>query len=277
MKANLKLSALLLVVITLISSCGTKKKLASRGEQNLEGIQRVEEILKHEANPTGFSAKVDVTLKTGGSDISSKGDLRIEAGKAVYLSLQPFLGIEAFRLVVTPEKVLLIDRLKKRFISQNISEYSKYTKGNNPYELIEALFLNRLFALGQSSSASESKAFKKFDFSKQENNVIRLTEEINKNMSYFFDLSADNMLSATGLLTSDETFSIHWNYNNFVTQDTFTLPAMSNILIKIGKKEVGMKIINNKMDFNKKQTIDTEAPAKYEQVTPEDILKSLIK
>ena len=70
---------------------------------------------------TNFTSKVRVTITQEGKDVTTSGNLRMRYGDVIQLTLvDPLLGIaEIGRLELSPDKVLIIDRVNKRYVDTN--------------------------------------------------------------------------------------------------------------------------------------------------------------
>lgn len=265
---------LLMGVMLLSYSCKSKKVAGGREVKDTETMRRVEEVLKHETLPSSYSARAELSVQTGGNNISSKGDLRILPNRAIYLSLQPFLGIELIRIVITPEKLLVIDRTKRRYLSQPIGVLGEFAGGVNPFVYVQSLFLNRMFVLGKESATLSD--FEKFSIVK-ESDAIRLEKSIADKASYSFRINKDNFLAATGVKVADSQIAVDWVYSDFMTVEGVTQPVVSEIRFQMGDKTMKMKIVTPKVEYGKKFTIDDAPPTKYNEVELADLLKSFLK
>ena len=73
---------------------------------------------------TNFTSKVRVTITQEGKDVTTNGNLRMRYGDVIQLTLvDPVLGIaEIGRLELSPDKVLIIDRVNKRYVDTNYED-----------------------------------------------------------------------------------------------------------------------------------------------------------
>lgn len=267
--------ALVGLVLLSVTSCKTKKIPVERGGGDLDANRRIEEVIKYQNTPLSVISRVDVTFRSGRTDLSSKGDLRIIPGEGIYLSLQPFLGIELFRVVITPERVLVIDRTGRRYMAQDLSIVNQLMKTNNPYYYVESLFLNRMFVLGkQQAKASD---FAKFKMARRADNSLTLSDELPRVANYSFTIDNGNMLVNSGATSADEKFSMNWAYSNFISQSNYTLPSQIIITMKYDKTDVTLIVKAPKIDFDREIAIDKSIPSRYDEVKLEQLLKTFIR
>lgn len=69
-----------------------------------------------------FSAKADVSLETATDKRSFKAHLRVVRDSAAWLSITPALGIEVARAVLTPDSLLLIDKIHDTYWTGDTAE-----------------------------------------------------------------------------------------------------------------------------------------------------------
>ncbi|MBQ6965270.1 MAG: DUF4292 domain-containing protein [Bacteroidaceae bacterium] len=91
---------------------------------------------------TNFTSKVRVTLKQEGKDITTTGTLRMRYDDVIQITLvDPVLGIaEVGRLELSPDKMLLIDRINKRYVETPYSEFDAFKKNNIDFATIQDFF-----------------------------------------------------------------------------------------------------------------------------------------
>lgn len=104
------------VAISLLAvGCKTSKS-GYKGELR-EIFEYCELLLSRDKESSTFSARSTISIDLGGESLSSKASIIIERERAVQVSVQPFLGIELFRMQLTTDSLLIIDRTKKRYLA----------------------------------------------------------------------------------------------------------------------------------------------------------------
>ena len=91
---------------------------------------------------TNFTSKVKVTITQEGKEITTNGNLRMRYGDVIQLTLvDPLVGIaEIGRLELSPDKVLIIDRVNKRYVDTTYEEFSALKSRNIDYNTIQEFF-----------------------------------------------------------------------------------------------------------------------------------------
>ena len=91
---------------------------------------------------TNITSKVKVTITQDGKDVTTSGNLRMRFGDVIQLTLvDPVLGIaEIGRLELSPDKVLIIDRVNRRYVDTNYEEFSALKSRNIDFNTIQEFF-----------------------------------------------------------------------------------------------------------------------------------------
>src|SRR5574344_343723 len=94
------------------------------------------------ADGTNFTSKVKVTITQDGKKISTNGNLRMRYNDVIQITLvDPLLGIaEVGRMELSPNRVLVIDRINRRYADTNYDEFSALKSRNIDYRSIQDFF-----------------------------------------------------------------------------------------------------------------------------------------
>lgn len=80
--------------------------------------------------------------------MSSRVDMKMVKDSAFQLSVQPFLGIEIFRIELSRDTIKVVDRMNKRYMIENYSNLQGQTPIEFNFYNLQALFTNHLFIPG---------------------------------------------------------------------------------------------------------------------------------
>lgn len=108
------------------------------------------------------SGKVALTLNMEGQkDAKVSATLRLKRGESIQLLVAPLLGIEVARLEITPDGLLAVDRLNKRYVNVSFEELSRLANTDLSFNILQSLFLNELFLPGKVQlDVSDAKSFR---------------------------------------------------------------------------------------------------------------------
>ena len=91
---------------------------------------------------TNFTSKVKVTITQEGKEITTNGNLRMRYDDVIQLTLvDPLVGIaEIGRIELSPNKILIIDRVNKRYVDTTYDEFSAFKTRNIDFPTIQDFF-----------------------------------------------------------------------------------------------------------------------------------------
>ena len=75
--------------------------------------------------------------------------MKMVKDSAFQLSVQPFLGIEIFRIELSRDTIKVVDRMNKRYMIENYSNLQGQTPIEFNFYNLQALFTNHLFIPGE--------------------------------------------------------------------------------------------------------------------------------
>lgn len=89
---------------------------------------------------TYLSSKVKLTIPNKGGTMTVNGTMRLKSGERMQLSLlMPILRTEVVRLDVTPDEVILIDRMGKRYVQATRKELKPFLPRKFDFAHLEKL------------------------------------------------------------------------------------------------------------------------------------------
>ena len=125
-------SAVLLLLMLCMAGCKSAQK-------SLSGSAGIEQ--EHY-----LSSKVQLTVPTKDAVLTVNGTMKLVSGERLQLSfLMPILRTEVARVEITPDDVLLIDRMGKRYVKATRQELKAYLPKKADFTYLEKL----LFAAAQ--------------------------------------------------------------------------------------------------------------------------------
>lgn len=99
-----------------------------------------------------LSSKLQVTIPGGGGSMTAGGTMKLKEGERVQISiLMPLIRTEIARLEVTPDEILLIDRMNKRYVRATREELKEVLPDDVKFSKLEKL----LFAASQPNGKKE--------------------------------------------------------------------------------------------------------------------------
>ncbi|MBS1763922.1 MAG: DUF4292 domain-containing protein [Bacteroidetes bacterium] len=248
----------LVVGLLFFFACKTTRKaekpIVIKSTRNLE--EKGADILLKNIHDSAFygrwiSAKASVNANIDNDKNSFNINLRMCRDSAIWVSVSPLLGIEAIRVLLTPDTVRFLDRLNHEY---KISGYKLINdllnSGNLDFEIIQSILIGNLFAYKKNKFNSvylEEQSYILSTLSKRK--LKRSLEEKDPSKPVIQDFYVDgNTFRIIKLAIDDERIqkSLNTEYSDFQeTSEGFfpfrsvtTLRAEKNIKVEIDYTKV---------------------------------------
>lgn len=262
------------ILLLILAGCKSSKKVGTTETGSAKAHNEFftlmqEQSFKYET----LTARLNVDLKIPGKSVSSRVDLKLVKDSALQLSVQPFLGIEVFRIELTPDSVKVLDRMNKRYVADNYANL----KGQTPIEFnfynLQALFTNHLFLPGHQGIAK--KQYNHFKL-KQAASQAEIKAKDAMGLLYTFMADGEEKLLSTYISEPSDQYSLQWNYSDFRLAEGQPFPMLMDAQVFAdGVSKGGMTLRFSRMQMNVPLKMDFSIPAKYNRITLAQILKSL--
>lgn len=270
MKPNRVILPLLILVMIGISACKTgRKTIRAAEEKDLKSL-----VQEHcETDYQTIEGKLTLRLSNKEKQYSSKGTLRIIKDSAIQLSIQPLFGIEAFRLVVTPDRITCIDRMNQYYFQEETKSLSGDLQSVFNYSVLQSLFTNQLFLLKKSKLKGSD--FNAYSMERKLSGETVLTEKKRSSKaSSLFTFSPANDLIATYIGNEEKTSYVQWEYDEFKTSEKEILfPEEMNIQAFFNNDSAKLSLSLNSVNYDKTVNISDSFSKNYSKITVDQLLK----
>jgi Domain of unknown function (DUF4292) len=127
MKRITKIPVFVFLCVALLTGCKSARTIVAPAEPE---------------TPHYLSSKIQLTVPYKGDKVTMGGSMKMKSEERIQLSVQlPILRTEVARIEITPDEVLLLDRMNKRFVRAGKSELTPLLpKGSNFAKLEKLLF-----------------------------------------------------------------------------------------------------------------------------------------
>ena len=277
MRKRIYLYACLVLLIVLMASCSSTKSLKkSDFIGDLSEMEYLEKVVSNTADWNALTAKMTVDLNLNGKSTGKVGGtLRIKRGEVIQISLAPFLGIEVGRAEISPDGMLVIDRVNKRYVQISFDELRKLTNVNLDFHVLEALFLNEMFLPGKPYLTSRDKSL--FDWDIEQARVI-LSAKKSKMFSYrFFTDAPEGRLMQSRIGLAGSAYALNWIYDKFEPLKESAFPTYMHVSFEGAKKPSDATFQLSRLTLQANWEAHTDVSKKYQKVELDELIKILVK
>lgn len=262
-----------LFLLFLLSGCNTTKRVATveatAAKAHMDFFDSMQQqAFEFKTLAARLSAEVDVP----GKEMSSRVDLKIVKDSALLLSVQPLLGMEVFRVEMTVDSLLIVDRMNRIYCADSYNNL----KGEMPLTFnfynLQALFINHLFIPGEQGVAKEQ--YNRFKL-RQEGVMAEAQIVDPAGLIYTFLADGEEKILSTFITDRSAEYALHWGYADFrlVDQQPFPMLMDARLLID-GVRSGGIKLSFSKLQRDVPVNIRFTVPDKYRRITFTELLKS---
>ena len=267
---------LVLLMMLALASCSTSKKVKSDAKVgDMPEAVYVENCIARPDSWVSITAKMSVEVNPGRgkSPVSVSGTLRMKRGEVIQLSIAPFLGIEVGRAEITPDGLLVLDRIHKRYVQVPFAELKEIAKADLDFHALQALFFNEVFLPGKAGlTADDVLAFQVQPVELGAWLEVRHP----KRFTYRFLTAVDGgWLKETYLGLTGTPYGIQWRYDDFRPLDNGRFPHAMTVTFEGGSQPAGASFGFSRLSTRSDWEVHTEIPAKYEPVDWRVLLEKL--
>ena len=199
-----------------------------------------------------FAAKARTNLNIDGNTNDCTLNIRISNNKKIWVSITALLGIEVARAVITPDSVLVINRLQGVYLKKPFSFIYTYTNRHITYNTVQSLLVgNAIPSLLNDST--------KYD---NTNNNITLSGNL-QDVLYKLMVGADMKVTQTNLQNSAQQQSLQVNNSTFIMSGDKKVPSQIAIASTAKNKKVQVNLHYVKVDFNQQLDYPFNIPDDY--------------
>ena len=281
MNRNLKRNLLLLLVVAIVTSCGTSKKVADTDPAKVTektGAQFVAEKFLAQATTKlvaseCMTAKMKFSLSTDGQNISVGGNLKMKRDDVIQMSLVAFGFVEAGRIEFTKDDVLFVDRINKRYVRSSYDKLDFLREAELNFYSLQALFRNEIFIPGKKAVKGNMSLLAATRTS-DENAVISYQ---NKKLKFKFLTALANALVQQTQIASvkGDGPEFNWTYSKFADFRGRQFPMHHKISLS-GDHAVSVDILLSSLTADTKWETRTNVKSSYSEVDAEDLLTKLL-
>jgi hypothetical protein len=280
-KMNGKLTyGCILVLLFFAVSCKSGKEMTSIALPTSTNEEQIRNILQSELPYNDLSSPLKLTVRKGqaSKETAIDAQLRIVKGEAIQISLRiPILGSEAFRILITPDEVRIIDRINKQYLSAATPLVLAQTLVDFDYYSLEALLTNRLFIAGKKEVDPADYA----DFQIRKDRFrAYLTCSDRQKISYDFESDYTNRIQAARMQQENGSSYLQCRYDNWgLASNNRMFPMTIDLQFHTPEDVFSLNFSCKSMSVDTGATIDYSISPKYQRVSVEQaaqLIKSLL-
>ncbi len=232
------------------TSAGMAKEL-SKKETNalMEGIDNSRITYQ------SFNTKARTKLNVDNKSFNATLNIRIKNKEVIWISANAFLGIEAARIMITPDRIQIINRLQSTYVDRPFSYIYEFASRELSFEDLENLLVGNIPRFYENP---ESKHFIAANNYQITGTTPTLGYEIKLNPEF-------NILSALLSETSKDQ-NLLFSYESYQNVGERSVPAGVNLDLRAPKTKLNAIMSYDDISFNEQLSFPFQVPERYKKI-----------
>jgi hypothetical protein len=226
-----------------------------------------------------ITSKVKFSVEVGAQKLTLTGNLKMKRDDVIRLQLMAFGFVEAGRIEMTKEYVLIMDRINKQYLKAPWMQVDFLRNSGLNFNSMQSLFWNELFkpnpvVIGKKVEADTTSTFATIESG--DDMIIQLNQG---KMDYSWLVGRNDALIKMANIqykdrfNSDNNAQLNWDYDKFELFSGKKFPTKHAISLTTANKEVKLGMTFNYLGSETEWETRTEVSNKYREVTVDEILR----
>lgn len=207
--------------------------------------------------------------------LSSKAQIKIINGEYIQISLQPLLGIEMFRVMMTPDSLYVIDKINSLVARESIKGIQKRLPEGCGIAELQKMILGIPFVVGDTLTLDK---YSKFTWSGDGENNVEMSSRVGNSAIVSFKCNKQGVLQNTSIQYKS-TGVLDCAYTRPATySETNSQPSAISLNSNIPQLgfPLSVKLTNITTEWNKKVVKDTQVSSRYKSVSLQELIGKYI-
>jgi len=201
-----------------------------------------------------FSGKARTVLNINGSSNDVTLNIRIKRDQKIWISITAIAGIEAARILITPDSILIINRLQSIYVKQPFSYINSVAGNQVNYKTIESLLIGNAIPELLNENA---------DFKTSADSTM-LTGNL-QDLAYKLIVDTGMRVTQTNLSDQNAAQSLQVTNRTFIQAGAREIPSQIDITSSVKDKKIQVNLHYVKTDFDLPLEYPFSIPARYKE------------
>lgn len=245
-----------------------KKEISHKSTRAL-----LDSMKNHEFQYDWLSLKTKIIFIEDSIQNDFKSTIRIKHDSAIWISITPLLGIEVVRLLLTPDTIVFLDRINKRYFTGNYEFFSEKLNIEVDYFMIQSLLTGNSIDFDDNekvkSAIDREKALYYITTNKKRKlrKYFRKEKErkIKDDIQILWIDPNTFKIKSIYLTDNDIDQTLIAEYDNYVFVDNQYFPGLLKFYVD-GNKDLQLKIEIDKVTMGSEYNLSINIPEKYEPI-----------
>ena len=256
-------------VLLMLSACKTTRQVAKTNLPVSNEISKVvEQVNKVQPQfKTANVSKMSLAFNVNAREINVSATCKIRKDSAIFLSIQPFMGIELFKAELMPDTVKVFDKMNHRYYVTDYAYISKRFGVDVDYYSFQALLSARFFCVGKREVVLDS--CKLIQTTTGENKI----EYTSARMHQSTQLSPLNVIQQVVIKAKNSDYQLQTDYKDYTMVSGINYPQKITLLASDQKTKASCDFSILRIEFNTDVKLIPTNPDRYSLSDIDQLLK----
>lgn len=259
------------IVFSILNSCRPSLLITDEYEKiDIEDVYNHFNNL-HQNIKTYSVRRISISVADGPYSQTVRGSVRIKRDSIILMSFNMFAGIEAARIKLTPDSVLMVDRINREYFKGEFVESHSILPFNLNFFELQTIFIGKPATIGVRIDDS----FKELVYEDNSNAILKFTE-----LSHFkrkrtddrqlknTEIYINNKMLIKKILIDDigSGFKYKIDYDRYSELDGVILPSVIDILQKRDENVLRITLQMSGIEINRDIAFPFNIPGGYNEL-----------
>ena len=260
------------------TACRSARQAAvTESQEGMEAREWVDKMAVTGLKEGTVTGKLGFKLYMRGKGFSVGGNCNLKRGELIQLSLVALGFMEVGRLEFTPDYMMLINRAERQYVKAAYSEAPYPQQARIDGYSVQALFWSDLFVPGRTGGTWQAEDF---DIMRNEESTILTTRAEGMLQCQFVVDALTGLIRNTSVVVGGQVSvpRLNWTYGHFANVEQKSFPDEMQLSLTGAGKDLTAQFSLGNLKWNAKEVSPSKEPGgRYQEVSPDDILKKLLR
>jgi len=201
-----------------------------------------------------FSGRAKTRLNIDGKSNDVTMNIRIQHGKKIWVSITALLGIEVARALITPDSILVVNRLQGVYLKKPFTYIQAYSGKQVNYQAVESLLVGNAIN----------------ELLNDDNKIVTTPDSSTtlsgnlQGLAYRLLAGIDSKVTRTYFANAAARQSLQVINSQFIQADNRIIPSQINIISHVQSKSIQAELQYNRTEFNQVLEYPFSIPERFE-------------
>ena len=267
----MKQKTILVIAFTMMimSACKTTRQVAKQTHTTSTEInQLVENVKKVQPQfKTANISKMSLAFNVNEREVNVSAVCKMIKDSAIFISIQPFMGIELFKAELMADSIKVYDKMNHRYYVTDYAFFNRRFGVDVDFNSFQALLSAQLFCIGKKEMLTDS--CKLTSLTTGGNKI----EFNNGNMLQNTEISSQNQIQKVVLKAKNSDYQLQTDYSDYTLVNGVNFPQKITLLATDHKSKATCDFSILRVEFNTDIKLSQTNPDRYSLGDIDQLLK----